>query len=221
MRRWRWWVGVAALLGLTAWVVSRPVVLRAIGAFPIVVDAPISADVIVVLAGSVPDRMMGAADLYLQGWAKRIVVVEETTRPGIEALRARGADIPATHDLNRSVAEQLGVPAAAIEVLGGAANSTMSEAQIVLADLRRHQAREILLVTSKIHSYRAQHIYQRLAGPTMHFTSCPTPYDPYDPDTWWRSRGQARRLFFEYQKILFFWLRDFWWGVGPTSDVHP
>lgn len=203
---------VLLVLGAIVGACTRPTVLGAIGRLPIVSQAPHPADVIVVLAGSVPDRMLGAADLYLQGWAKRIVLVEETTRPGIDALRARGADIPATHELNRSVAEQLGVPRAAIAVLGGAANSTLSEAQIVLAELRAHGDRTVLLVTSKIHSYRAQHIYQRLAGEEIRFTSCPTPYDPYDPNSWWRSRGQTRRLFFEYQKILFFWLRDFWAG---------
>jgi len=201
---------VAAVL----WV-QRDRILTAIGRFVVSTDAPVAADAIVVLAGSLPDRILEAVDLYKEGWAPRIVLTKETGMPGIEVLQRRGVRIPEKHEINISIAEQLGVPRAAIVVLDGPANSTISEADIVLAWLRASGARRALIVTSKMHSHRAGVIYRARAGSGVDIVSCASRHDPYDPATWWRSRGYVRRLVFEYQKLAIYWLRDRW--LGPEA----
>ncbi len=191
---------------------ERVRVLTAIGSFVISTDIPVHADAIVVLSGSLPDRILEAVDLYEEGWAPRIVLTEESTRPGLEDLHRRGVDIPQTHDLNISIAEQLGVPREAIVLLDEPANSTVSEADVVLSYLRRVGAKRALIVTSKVHSYRAGIIYAERAGEDVEIVSVASRHDPYRAETWWRSRGYARRLVFEYQKLLVFWLGDRWFG---------
>src|SRR5439155_807312 len=51
---------------------------------------PASADAIVVLAGSIPSRVLEASDLYRAGVAPRVVVTRERLARGESALHARG-----------------------------------------------------------------------------------------------------------------------------------
>src|SRR5207245_31788 len=60
---------------------------------------PPRADAIVILAGSVPDRTLEAADLYRAGLAPRVVVTRERLPRGQAALRARGVRLPESDEL--------------------------------------------------------------------------------------------------------------------------
>jgi len=206
-------VALTVVLGAAALYLARVPVLTAIGRFVVSTDVARPADAIVVLSGSLPDRILEAVDLYQQGLAPRIVLTEEGARPGIADLRRRGVNIPQTHDLNLSIAEQLGVPRAAIVLLREPANSTMSEAGVTLTYLRETGARSALIVTSKMHSYRAGLIFRARAGNDIEIVAIASRHDPYSPERWWQSRGYVRRLVFEYQKLGVFWLRDRW--VAP------
>src|SRR5439155_972285 len=73
-----------------------------------------SADAIVVLAGSIPTRVLEAADLYRTGLAARVVVTRERLARGESVLRVRGVHIPESDELTIAALEQLGVPAHAI-----------------------------------------------------------------------------------------------------------
>ncbi len=55
---------------------------------------PPHADAIVMLAGSIADRVLETADLYRAGVAPRVVVTRERISPGELSLRARGAGLP-------------------------------------------------------------------------------------------------------------------------------
>ena len=201
---------------------NRLKLLTAAGSFVVAKERPVHADAIVVLSGSIPDRILEAVDLYHEGWAPLIVLTEESARPGREVLQRRGASLPETHELNLSVAEQLGVPRTAIVVLDDRVNSTISEADVVLAHLRRIGARRALVVTSKMHSRRAALIFRARAPAGIEIVSCASRHDPYDPASWWRSRGYVRRLVFEYQKLAVFWLRDRWLSPAahrPQAEV--
>jgi len=199
----------AVLLVVLAYSAHEPL-LVAIGRFVVSTDTPAKADAIVVLSGSLPDRILEAVDQFHAGMAPQIILIEERTRPGLEALRERGVEIPHSHDLNLTIATQLGVPRAAIVTLREPVNSTISEAVVVLRHLRDAGADSAMIVTSKMHSQRAGVIYRWLAGDSLEIRSTPSRYDPFTPETWWQSRGQTRRLVFEYQKLLVFWLRDRW-----------
>jgi uncharacterized SAM-binding protein YcdF (DUF218 family) len=203
-------LALAVLVGAGAAYVFREPILFRIGSYLIADGARRPADSIVVLAGSTPDRILEAIDLYQQGLAPRIVLTRGSESPGIEQLRRRGVEMAEPHEQNRSIALQLGVPETAIEIVEGGAGGTVTEAKVVVDRLRQIGTRSALIVTSKIHTRRAGWIYRGIAGDEIDITTCASRYDDYDPATWWRRRGHTRRVVIEYQKLLVYWVRDSW-----------
>lgn len=216
-RRIRRTIGIAlVLVGVGLWF-GRGWAIGFAGRF-LLLDEPVSAsDAIVVLGGSLPDRMIHGADLYRKGIAPIIVFGREPANPGIEELRRRGGTLPERDELNRSVALQLGVPESALILVEGRPSSTILEAEYIVPELRRRAVRRVVLVSSKLHTYRASLIFRAVA-PEIEFVASATPYDPYDAESWWESRGQVRRVFFEYQKLAVFWLRDRWRTFSDRTD---
>jgi uncharacterized SAM-binding protein YcdF (DUF218 family) len=100
--------------------------LPSLGAFLISQDEPQPSDIIVLLMGSGPDRMLEAVDLYKQGYADQIVMVRNMVR-GYDLVVSQGVKIPHDSDIAKEVAEQLGVPVENITVLPGDALSTQDE----------------------------------------------------------------------------------------------
>ncbi|HUI26890.1 MAG TPA: YdcF family protein, partial [Candidatus Kryptonia bacterium] len=209
MRR-RWLSLVVLVAGGLLYLFRQPLLTR-VGEFLVVDEPRHQADAIVVVSGSVPDRILEAVDLYHAGLSARIVLSREGPPPGLDALRAKGADMPERHDLNRSIAQQLGVPPTAITVVADrVASSTVSEANIVVPYLRNAHIRSVLLVTSKLHARRAGIIFRAVAGRGIVVTVCASHYDPYDPASWWHYRAMVRKVVIEYQKLLVSELWDRW-----------
>src|SRR2546425_884602 len=115
---------------------------------------PPSADAIVVLAGSIPARVLEAADLYRAGLAPRIVVTRERLARGESALHARGVHLPESDELTISALDQLGIPRRAIVRLRRRARSTESEARTVARYACSHRLRRLVIVTSPGHVRR-------------------------------------------------------------------
>lgn len=209
MRRVTVWVGLIVLVAVLAYGGRRPL-LAAIGGFLIVRDQPRPADAIVVLSGSMPDRMLEAVDLYEARLAPRIILTKEFPLPGLATLRERGGTLPEHHEQNLQIAVQLGVPAAAISVMPTTISSTFAEAQALVAYLREQGITSVLLVTSNAHARRARMTFRGLAGGRLQIAVCPSRYDPFAPDTWWQHRGFIRRVVIEYGKLLNYLLIDRW-----------
>lgn len=200
-----------AVLSLGAVVVLfRQPLLEAAGRFLILDDPPEKSDAIVVLSGSFPDRILEAVTLYKDGFAPKLVLCLEPDNPALDRLEEIGVHVKRGSELNRDVAEKLGVPAAAIEIIDRSAPSTFSEALAALRHAREHGYASILLVTSKYHTRRAAWIYRTLAGDEIRIISRPAREDSFDPNTWWSDRASIRRVFVEYQKLLVFLLLDQW-----------
>lgn len=207
--RFRLFLVVLVAVAAAGYVWREPV-LTEVGGFLVADEPPHAADAIVVLAGSTPDRILEAVDLYRQGYAPRIVLTQGSDAPGIAELRARGGRMEEPHEVNRSIAVQLGVPAGAVDIVKGGAGGTVLEARAVIRDLSRLGIDDALIVTSKIHTRRAGWIYRAVADDEVRITTCASRHDPFDATRWWRSRGQTRRVVIEYQKLLIYLLRDSW-----------
>src|SRR6266404_4668335 len=80
-----------ALVAIVVLAVALAVVALAFAGRLLVVTDPLpaSADAIVVLAGSIPTRVLEAGDLYRSGLAPRVVVTRERLPRGDAVLRAR------------------------------------------------------------------------------------------------------------------------------------
>ena len=196
---------------------GRNAVLQALGRFLIVQETPHAADAIVVLGGSLPDRILEAVDLYKGGFAPRIILTREPPPPGIEALRQRGGRLPEHDEQNRQIAEDLGVPPAAIQTIPDRSSSTFAEACALIRYLRAEHLGSILLVTSNAHARRARWIFRHLAGENPRISICPSRYDPFSAHDWWQHRGYVRRVVIEYGKLLTFLFIDRW----RSADLQP
>ncbi len=164
--------------------------------------------------GSGPDRILGAVELYEQGYAPCIIMVENW-EPGYELLQPSGAVLPRDAELAAMVGVQLGVPEEAFIILPGDARSTKDEALIVTQYLKEQQLKvdKVLLVSSKYHSKRSAKIFRwalRGLDQDVKVLSCPTPYDDFNAAAWWSSREDAKRVVMEYMKLVNFYLFDRW-----------
>ena len=174
-------------------------------------DEPQRSDLIVVLMGSGPDRMLGAVDLYKQGYADEIVMVRNMVR-GYDLVVSQGVKIPHDSDTAREVAVQLGVPVAKVNILPGDALSTQDEAIQVREYLKsRKDIDSLIIVTSKSHSGRAKKIFVKAVGSMekeVRVVSCPTQYDDFKAGGWWQRREDLKCGVQEYMKLVNFYLRE-------------
>ncbi|GIW43582.1 MAG: hypothetical protein KatS3mg077_0864 [Candidatus Binatia bacterium] len=205
-------VAVVTVTALAFW--QRQQVFIGLGNFLVVADEPKASDAIVVLSGSVPDRILEAVDLYHAGLAPRLLLTREGKLPGIEVLRSRGVQLPERHEQNRDIAVALGVPAQAIEIIDRRATSTLGEARALVHLLRERAMARVILVTSRAHARRARTIFRSLAQGQPEILVVPSRYDTFDPRTWWYERAFVRRVATEYAK-LFVWCAFDRWRETP------
>jgi uncharacterized SAM-binding protein YcdF (DUF218 family) len=185
--------------------------LPTLGSFLVAPDEPQKSDIIVLLMGSGPDRMLGAVDLYNQGYADEIVMVRNMVR-GYDLVVSQGVQIPHDSDIARDVAVQLGVPEEKITVLLGDALSTQDEAIAVREYLKNEpDIDSLIIVTSKSHSGRAKKIFVKAMESIdreVQVISCPTQYDDFNTEGWWQSREDLKRGVLEYFKLINFYTRE-------------
>lgn len=190
-----------AVLGLGAGLVHRPL-LRLVGRALIVEEPLERADAIVVVAGSTPIREAGAAALFRDGWAPRVVVsrqlvperVQQLMDLGIRPLDFQGESVLAL--------ERYGVPRSAIVTLGEPAAITEAELRAVAALARERGWRRVVLVTSAHHTRRVKLVWSRAAGGAVAALLVPVPDTCSGPEEWWRRRRCAELVLHEYLGLL-------------------
>lgn len=174
-------------------------------------DAPVHADAMVVLMGSIGDRVLQAADLYQQKLAGKLIIVEENMS-AYSALEARGAHIVSNSTQARGAAIALGIPADSIEILPGNARSTQQEALIIRDYLRNQSGIDtLLLVTSSPHTRRSSIIFTTAfnkAGLPVVVSCSPSLYTHYTGKGWWKHKEEIQAVLSEYIKLVNFWLFD-------------
>jgi uncharacterized SAM-binding protein YcdF (DUF218 family) len=170
-------------------------------------DHPAHGDAIILLMGSFPDKVVQVADLYNQGKAGRMIVVEESMG-GKKRLEERGVRIVSNSQQARNAAVALGVPADSITVLPGEAQSTAMEARAV-RDYLTHDNRTdtVIIVTIPTHSRRATMIFKAAlnhSGRQMTVMSSPSEYTGFDIRHWWRDKEGIQAVLSEYVKMVSF-----------------
>jgi uncharacterized SAM-binding protein YcdF (DUF218 family) len=199
------------IISLIVLLIILVIVFPRLGKWLVAEDEIVKSDIIVVLMGSVPDRILEAVDLYHDGFADQIVIVN-SHMVGYDILLNRGVKIPGNAQLSKSAANSLGVQDEDILILGGNAKSTQDEAIIVKDYLKDEENIDsIILVTSKYHSERAKKIFVKaLDGLNRGIivTSIPSKYDTYNSEHWWKNREDAKRVIIEYLKLFNFYTRE-------------
>ena len=204
-RRWIKAAAVFAVL-LVLVLLFRGAILAQMGRALVTEDPLREADAIVILMGSIPDRVVHGADLYQAGYADTFVMVDMLEFDDYAVVGERGLVIPRTVEISKDVALQLGVPEEDIVLLGYGADSTYDEAVAVQGYVEAEGKETVIVVTSRYHSSRSKKTFERVLGKDVEVISSPSPYDPFDPEGWWKDRAQARAVFLEYQKFVNFYL---------------
>ncbi|MHC1775873.1 MAG: YdcF family protein [Lentimicrobium sp.] len=180
---------------------------RNAGTWLIKKDTPVCAEALVILMGSIPDRVLEASDIYKAGLTDRVVIVEESMGAYRE-LEARGVRIISNTQQCRNAAIQLGVPSENIVVLPGDARSTQHEVMIVREYLKVWPGIDtILLVTSSDHTRRASMLFEKAfekSGMQIVVYTCPSKYSNFKGEGWWKQKESIQVVLFEYIKIANF-----------------
>jgi uncharacterized SAM-binding protein YcdF (DUF218 family) len=183
-------------------------IMRNAGTWLVKNDTLHQADAMIMLMGSIPDRVLQTADLYQQHHAPKLIIVQESMG-AYRQLEARGASIISTTQQCRDASIALGIPADSFIILPGDARSTQQEATIIREYLKAHKAIDtITLVTSSDHSRRASMIFEKAfsaQGMKVVVQSCPSKYTSYTGKGWWKNKEGIQTVLMEYMKMGNFW----------------
>lgn len=196
---------------IAIFIILGALIFPRLGRWLVVEDNLVESDIVVVLMGSVPDRILEAAVLYQDGFAGQITMVHNHML-AYDVLLSKGVQIPDDAELSKMAAVLLGVPDKGIIILQGDAKSTQDEAIIVREYLRdKEDIESIILVTSKCHSGRAKRVFTKALDTLERdilVRSSPSRFDSFDAEHWWRNREDAKRVVTEYLKLFNFYLRE-------------
>ena len=200
---------ILMLAGLLLWLL-RGYLLRGIGYFLVVSEEPQNSQVILVLSGESPARVLGAWDLFEKRYSPYILLTRGPRFRAEEELSKRGIAYTNIAELDRQLLIRLGVPESDVNVLPDDVTGTLEEAVAVKSYFLGKPLRRILLVTSRYHSRRARMIFNHVFGGLVEIISVPTAHDDFEAEIWWKSGGSTKQVVMEYQKLLFYKLQFFW-----------
>ncbi len=194
-------VGMAAVACLLAGIVG----LYFAGHWLQVNDPPEQAEAIVPLAGD-RHRLIHAADLYHQGWSKKVFlslskIYPPTALTSIE--KQLGYPQRSQTEEYKKFMQVLNVPESALTFFGSGHVSTAEEAEALKAKLG-DKPLTLILVTSPYHARRAKIIFQSVM-PKAKIIMTVTPYEPFET-RWWRDRDSAVKMVLEGAKTLYYLL---------------
>ena len=201
--------GKVALSFVLLVVVSASVTTcRNAGTWLVKKDIPNHSDAIVMLMGSIPDRVLETLDTYKAGLSDRIILVEESMGAYRE-LEKRGVQMISNTVQCSTALVKLGVRTDHITSLPGDARSTQQEATIIREYLKTQPGIDtITLVTSADHTRRASMIFEkafRKQGMSIVVQSSPSKYSSYTGIGWWKNKEGIQTVLMEYIKMGNFW----------------
>ena len=200
-----WLVGVfsAPFLGALIFICTAWIWLPQLGNWLMLPSQTEKADVIVVLAGGGPERMMKGIELYKQGLAPELWYTGDVPFDEMSSFT--------DGELARRFALDQGVPASALRLLS--TSSTWEDGQQIAAALRQVGASRLLLVTSWYHSRRAMcvlhwhlqgtQVVVFYNGPALHTAG---------PDNWWQNEEGLVSVVNEWFKFGLYWVK---YGLKP------
>jgi len=158
----------------------------------LLVDDPLEpAKAVVVFGGHVPFRAMEAADIFRKGLATEVWLTQSALHAEDNEMIKLGIPIIREHEYSRQVLERMGVPSSSIRVIDGRVDNTAQEVTVVAQEMQRVSGKRVILITSKYHTRRVRVIWMKLVGDAPEAIVRYTPYDPYDPDRWWRNSSDG------------------------------
>jgi len=159
-------------------------------------QAPVRADVILVLDGDNGDRIAMASRLYHQGYAPYIMLT------GLE----NGSELTRSEYLNQRVQFLLdeNVPESAV-ILGAWAGSTWEEAVNALALLKLRGWSWVVVVSDPPHMRRLHWVWSKVfAGSDREFVLVQSAPEWWNSMRWWANGRSGPFVLMEYIKLLYY-----------------
>ena len=133
-----------------------------------------------------------------------------------------GLRYPDSLDVSLQILEALHVHREAILTIPERANDTQTEADVVSRFLWDRSVRTLVIVTSEVHSARAQKLFAASLGPKVRLVIRPVPADPFDPGRWWKDRTDGNQVVWDYACLAGLWWRGLWRAVvGEATAIPP
>jgi uncharacterized SAM-binding protein YcdF (DUF218 family) len=168
-------------------------------------------DAIVILMGSICDRVLQTADMFFTNKADSIFIVQESM-DAYKILKDKGIHIIRSSEQVQNAIIAMGVPSKRIKILAGDATSTQMEAQIIRGYIAHNpNVDTLLLVTSSEHLLRASLIFNAAFKETNHpviIISISNKYTNFNAQKWWKEKEGVQKVITEYVKIVNFMLFD-------------
>ncbi len=170
-------------------------------------EAPARAQAVVVLYNSVEiyPRMVRAAELYHDGFAKKIVVNGNRKVDALKFAENQGYKPPNHWCENYETFLAFnGVPVDDIVCIN-AENvfDTWGEAKLVGERLSELELTDIIVTTNRFHSRRAAYIWRKVNGSDFKVRMVPMKNDSFTPGSWWQDSRQLKWVFYEIGSWLF------------------
>jgi len=173
-----------------------------LGTFLASEDPLAKADAIFVLSGTEMTRPLEGADLYLEGYAPRLVLSREHLEPAFAVIERRGTRLSSQVERARDALVNLGVPPTAIVLPDTLHDNTAAEAVTLRSLAQANGWRTVIVVTSKFHLRRARFAFEReLRGTGVVVRMRGSRYDDAKPEQWWRQRSDIREILMEVPKF--------------------
>lgn len=176
------------------------------------------ADAIVVLGGSIPDRLLEAAALYKEGYSELLLITRTPDPTGYRFLKKHNANYPLNHEIILGILSKMDIERDRIVVLDGISYNTYIEAQKSINYLDDNNFDSIIVVTSKLHTKRASIIFNDLANNRFSVYMKPSRYDPFNADNPHIARIYAKTILLEFQKIIFYKVTNYFLDYYPTFN---
>ena len=164
-------------------------------------------DAIYVLGGTWAIRWLESADLFKDGYSARIVLSPGDREISEVVLASQGTPIPRPIEIQRQLMiERAHIPASAIEIVPGDLDNTAQEADAIKPIVAANHWRSLIVITDRSTTRRGGFAMRRALGPDVKIIMRASRYDPFQPGAWWKTRQTFRMTFYEFPKMIAYWL---------------
>ena len=190
-------IAIVIACALIIAVVFHAPLLRYLGNSLIIDDPLEKKDIIVVLSGSeTGERVIKGVELYKKNFSTKIIMIGSKIQWNTYE-----------HKIMKDHAIHLGVPEHAVEAVEQG-HSTYAQAKKLAGIMRNEGYKSAIVVTSDYHTKRTKFIFNKLFLPSgLNFIVCPSPSERFKVKEWWKSSDYAKIVFYEYTKLLWYWVR--------------
>jgi uncharacterized SAM-binding protein YcdF (DUF218 family) len=184
MTRRKFWLSALLCVAVGGWLFSNPI-LRGIGSLLVNDGPPVTSDAIVVLAGDMPGRrVLKGAELAREGFAPVAVVSNSGSMFG-----HKESEMGVAYAIDHGYSPSMLVAAQ------WTSNSTVTEAQAAVREMRSRRAHKVIVVTSIWHTARAGRVYRRIA-PDLEIHMVGSVDPKWHNGYWWTDR-EGQKVFLQ------------------------